>query len=248
MTDDHTTSYTLLDSRLIVEKIELLSRRIDERFPSSGLCNVSEELLKTARKTQAQVDWVSSPIRPIRYATRAVSVIIALAFLAILLTFEVPEEGFRFLDLAAHLETTINVIVLLGAAAYFLVSTENRVKRSRALDALNVLRSIAHVIDMHQLTKDPERLLKRGKETTSSPNETMSAFELSRYLDYSSEMLALSGKLAALYINNFDDPVVLASVNEIEMLTSGLSRKIWQKLMILHSLPLDAVDTVSKKV
>ncbi len=44
----------------------------------------------------------------------------------------------------------------------------------------------------------------------------MSAFELSRYLDYSSELLALSGKLAALYIRNFDDPAVLGAGNEIE--------------------------------
>lgn len=32
-----------------------------------------------------------------------------------------------------------------------------------------------------------------------------------------------------------DDAVALAAVNEVESLTTGLSRKIWQKLMILHS-------------
>jgi hypothetical protein len=31
---------------------------------------------------------------------------------------------------------------------------------------------------------------------------------------------------------------VLAAVNEIESLTTGLSRKIWQKLMIVYSSPL----------
>ncbi len=36
-----------------------------------------------------------------------------------------------------------------------------------------------------------------------------------------------------LYAQRFDDPVALAAVNEIEALTSGLSRKIWQKRMIL---------------
>jgi hypothetical protein len=62
----------------------------------------------------------------------------------------------------------------------------------------------------------------------------MTAFELSRYLDYSSEMLSLTGKIAALYAQNFDDAHVVAAVNDIEDLTSGLSRKIWQKIMILH--------------
>jgi hypothetical protein len=62
----------------------------------------------------------------------------------------------------------------------------------------------------------------------------MSSFELSRYLDYCSEMLSLTGKVGALYVQNLHDPVALASVNEIETLTTGLSRKIWQKLMIIH--------------
>jgi hypothetical protein len=39
-----------------------------------------------------------------------------------------------------------------------------------------------------------------------------------------------------LYVQYFDDPVVLATVNEIETLTTGLSRKIWQKIMIIHQL------------
>ncbi len=48
-------------------------------------------------------------------------------------------------------------------------------------------------------------------------------------------MLSLTGKLAALYVQNFDDSVALASVNEVESLTTGLSPKIRQKIMILHS-------------
>jgi hypothetical protein len=62
----------------------------------------------------------------------------------------------------------------------------------------------------------------------------MSDFELSRYLDYCSEMLSLVGKIAALYVQRFDDPVVLAAVDEIEDLTTGISRKIWQKIMIIN--------------
>jgi hypothetical protein len=53
-------------------------------------------------------------------------------------------------------------------------------------------------------------------------------------------MLSLIGKLAALYVQKFDDPVALAAVNEVEELTTGLSRKIWQKIMVLNSAPLKA--------
>ena len=111
----------------------------------------------------------------------------------------------------------------------------SRVKRRRALKAIHELRALAHIIDMHQLTKDPERVMSPGGETASSPKRKMKPFALGRYLDYCSEMLSIVGKIAALYVQNFDDNVVLASVNEVEALTTGLSRKIWQKIMILHS-------------
>jgi hypothetical protein len=87
---------------------------------------------------------------------------------------------------------------------------------------------------MHQLTKDPEWVLDRGRESGILPPRTMSRFELSRYLDYCSEALSLTSKLAALYVQEFDDPVALQAVNEVEDLTNGLARKIWQKLIVLY--------------
>ena len=42
-------------------------------------------------------------------------------------------------------------------------------------------------------------------------------------------------------------PVTLAAVNEIENLTNGLSRKIWQKIMIFDRiLAPSVVPTLSK--
>ena len=46
-------------------------------------------------------------------------------------------------------------------------------------------------------------------------------------------MLSLTGKVAALYVQDFEDGVALQAVNEIEDLTTGLSRKIWQKLTVV---------------
>ena len=62
----------------------------------------------------------------------------------------------------------------------------------------------------------------------------MSGQQLSRYLDYCSELLALTSKLAALHAQHLQDPVVLDAVNDIESQTADLSRKIWQKLTILN--------------
>ena len=63
-----------------------------------------------------------------------------------------------------------------------------------------------------------------------------SEFELSRYLEYCSEMLALISKLAAIYASRTQDREITAAVNEIEELTGNLGRKIWQKTMIATRL------------
>jgi len=75
-------------------------------------------------------------------------------------------------------------------------------------------------------------------QRTAHPSEAdhLTPFLLGRYLDYCSEMLSLIGKVAALYAQNTQDAVVLAAVDEIETLTTGLSRKIWQKIMILDQI------------
>jgi hypothetical protein len=93
---------------------------------------------------------------------------------------------------------------------------------------------------MHQLTKDPTTMPEGLHETASSEPHQMTEFELSRYLDYCSEMLALTGKLAALYMQDTRDPVVIETVTEIEDLTTNLSRKIWQKIMIVRQSPMTA--------
>ena len=48
-------------------------------------------------------------------------------------------------------------------------------------------------------------------------------------------MLSLTGKIAAVYVQEFDDGVALASASELEVLTTGLSNKIWQKISILEA-------------
>jgi hypothetical protein len=59
---------------------------------------------------------------------------------------------------------------------------------------------------------------------------------MARYLDYSSELLALASKIAALYVQRFDDAATLAAAGDVETLTVGLSQKIWQKINILNRI------------
>ena len=61
----------------------------------------------------------------------------------------------------------------------------------------------------------------------------LTPFEMQRYLDYCSELLSLVGKVAALCAEESQDPVILDTVSTIETLTTGMSRKIWQKISLL---------------
>jgi hypothetical protein len=228
--------YRSLDSEKIVETIGTLGKRIDERFPDSGLGKVCRELLMVAGESQERSAWIAKPHMSLRVIAWLL-VIIMLGGLAVVLANSTwPPNGFDLVVLVQVSEAGLNVTILLGAAVLFLATAEVRIKRGRALKAIHELRALAHVIDMHQLTKDPERVLARGGQTPSSPKHNLRAPELIRYLDYCSEMLSLIGKLAALYVQKFDDPVALSAVNEVEDLTNGLSRKIWQKIMILNAL------------
>jgi len=227
--------YRSLDSEKILGTIETLSRRIAERFPGSGLNRVCEELLTIARESQGRAAWIAKPQKSLRLITGALVTLIIGGLLLVLANASWPRNGFDLVVLVQVSEAGLNVFLLLSAAILFLVTVETRMKRRRALKAIHELRALAHVIDMHQLTKDPERLVARRPATPSSPKQNLTEFELGRYLDYCSEMLSLIGKLAALYVQKFDDPVALAAVNEVEDLTTSLSRKIWQKIMIINS-------------
>jgi hypothetical protein len=121
----------------------------------------------------------------------------------------------------------------VGIAINFLLSIETKIKRRRALRMIHLLRSIAHVVDMHQLTKDPERLTSSMPDTESSPQRTMTSVQLGRYLDYCSELLSVTSKLAALLVQRFSDALILDAVNDIETLATGLSGKIWQKIRLI---------------
>lgn len=218
----------------IIETIQALGQRIEERFPGSGLGRVARQQLGIARNTLARVEWVRKPILWVRAAVGLVILLVVSLVAGIAMRVNVP-GGMHLADVIQAVDAAINELILLGAAIIFLATTESRIKRRKALQSLRELRALAHIVDMHQLTKDPERIVEAGRaDTPSSPRRTLTRWELSRYLDYCSEMLALNSKLAALYAQNLDDPVVLAAVDEVETLTTGLCAKIWQKLVIVN--------------
>ncbi len=222
--------YQSLDPARIIETLRKLHGRIEQRFPGSGLGRLCAELVSTAETSSAEAARLSERNWPLRAAV-GVLVVLGIAAQIAAAKFLHLEDVEANVGLLGNLEAAVNLLILFGGALWFLMTLEERIKRRRALDAIHTLRSMAHVIDMHQLTKDPVALLRER-----APPRMMSKFELTRYLDYCAEMLALIGKLAALFGERMRDPVVMEAVTEIENLTTGLARKIWQKITLLGDL------------
>jgi hypothetical protein len=222
--------YQSLDPVRIVETLQKLRARIESRFPGSGLGRLCNELITTAQASSLEAAQLSERNWPLRIGVGAIVVLGVIAQIAAAKYLHL-EEFEANISLLQSLEAAVNLLILFGGALWFLMTLEERVKRRRALDALHILRSMAHVIDMHQLTKDPVALMRER-----APPRAMTKFELTRYLDYCAEMLALIGKLGALFGERMRDPVVMEAVTEIENLTTGLARKIWQKITLLGDI------------
>ncbi len=229
------SAYLQLDDAKIIKTLERLRDRICDRFPGSGLSRVSEELLGVARESASLVAYLSRPNWPVCVGVGlAIAAMLGAVFVA-LTRIRLQGGVAEWPELVQVIEAGVNDVVFLGIAVFFLLTVETRIKRQRALRALHQLRSVAHVVDMHQLTKDPEQLDPESPANTASPTRTMTRGELGRYLDYCTELLSVTSKIAALYVERFNDDVTLGAVNEIETLTAGLSRKIWQKISMLNA-------------
>src|ERR1041385_8683329 len=219
--------YRRLDARKIIETVQALQDRIEARFPNSGLGKVVAELRYVANEAVVRTEWIQKPHYPLRLVAAGSTVgmlTIMIALVRHIHQFQMDD----YTNFVQALEATIGSIVFIGAPVLFWVNSENRIKRNRALKAVHELRALAHIVDMHQLTKDPENYFGRGRRPISPPKRDMTPFELNRYLDYCSDSLALISKIAALYVQGFQDTVLLDAVDDVEDLTSGLSRKIWQ--------------------
>ena len=236
--------YRTLDTAKIVDTIATLERRISERFPGAGLAKVCAELAQIARENRVRLERIAKPNRWLRAGIALVLATgIALLVYVARIVLHLKSENADLFGVMQGIEASVNLLIVMGAAVFSLVTLESRWKRRQALEDLHELRSIVHVIDMHQLTKDPSTAV----PTPSSPRRWLSPPDLVRYLDYCSEMLSLTAKVAALYGQHSSDGTVLDAVTDIERLTTNLSSKIWQKITIVQSM-VAATPTTSVPV
>ena len=226
--------YRTLKAAKIITTLEKLEKRIAERFPGSGLVGVCGELLSVAKVSEAEVKALMRP----NYVLRGLSYSVLLAGLFLLWyvgsIIEVKRTSENLFGVLEGIDAALSILIAMGAGVFFLATLESRWTQQRALDDLHELRSLIHVIDMHQLTKDPSKESTVGTDTASSPERVMTPFELSRYLDYCAEMLSLAAKIAALYAQGTRDGVVIDTASDLSQITTNMSGKIWQKITLVQ--------------
>ncbi|WP_278256767.1 hypothetical protein [Nocardioides convexus] len=159
-------------------------------------------------------------------ATVALLVLAARAAVA-----DAPDQGLEWVPL---LESGVNDLVFAALAIWFLYSVPERLQRAGLLDLLHRLRSMAHIVDMHQPPRTPSACARRSARPSAASRWTSRPTSLEHYLDYCSEALSLIGKAAALCAEESRDAIVLDTVSTVETLTVSLERKIWQKISILN--------------
>lgn len=232
-----TTALQRLEPEPVLVTVERLRDRVGARFPGRGLQRVATELVALTQEVSASAAVNRGRMRVVRTVSRVLVVLVlaatvtALGFVLHSAVVDGPDHEVEWLSL---LESGINDVVFASIAVWFLYTVPERVRRADTLALLHKLRSLAHIIDMHQLTKDPERLRSSFRPTPQSPAMDLDPGQLEHYLDYCSEMLSLVGKVAALCAEESRDAVVLDTVSTIETLTTGMARKIWQKISVLN--------------
>ena len=220
-----------IDSKKIQEAITNISNRIEVRFPDSSLYLLSKELLITLSSINETVIYISKPKKWIRILFISIALIFAFLFgsgIKVLLNTTATKEINGYIQ---STEAALNAFALIGAAFFFMFKLEERLKENIILKNINELRMFIHLIDMYQLGKDPLSI--KPLSTIQSNQNIMDDFEMGRYFNYCCELLSLSSKMAVLFINENTTERVSEAINEIELLSAALNRKIWQKIALL---------------
>ncbi len=227
--------------RLEVEPVRRTAVRLVERMtarlPDRNLVRVGDEVVRLIDDVASGSSEIRGRLRAARVASRvllAVVVVLAGVVFALALRDARDEQALaNSFDWLPLIEAGINDLVFIAIAVFFLHSVPDRLERAHTLSLLHRLRSLAHIVDMHQLTKDPERLRGSYVPSSRSADVALDRGQMEAYLDYCSELLSLIAKAAALCAEESQDSVVLDTVSTIETLTTDMARKIWQKIALL---------------
>jgi hypothetical protein len=213
--------YKHLRADKLIDTADRLASRIVGRFPEANLGKVAVAVADLTRNAVATAERINRPNWKLRVGLIGLAAFILAAAgvsVAVIATFyrEHLFEIGRVLSGAG---------LWLGGAFVFFWTLETRLRRGKVVKALHELRGLAHIIDLHQMSKDPDC----GPD--SDPAYNLGG--LVAYLGLCGELLALLSKIGQLYVEDFPDGTTLAAVDQLENLTAALSQKIWQKATLM---------------
>ena len=221
-----------IDVTQIVSTAERLLRRSRERFPEAGLNELLSELLETSEASHGAVAKASRPA----WWLRVILVACLVGFTSFLLwVSRLVRSSDDIMNVTVLVQTIwacVELLAVFGGSVVVMFSAEGKLRRRPLIKILSELRSLAHIIDLHQMPLLPPDLRSSLPPTASSPvsGSSMEAALLARYLGYSVEALGLVGLLSAYCAQDVSDQKVLDLAEQTENLALGLSQKITNKI------------------
>ncbi len=206
-----------LDPAKLIKTSDNLAAWIDRDFNHSHLSVVAANVQRLTQEAVVTAQRIRRPIWLLRIGIWGLCLAFVAGAVHQLVTHRL-DEILHFLD------ETKGAALYLGAFLLAFITLEVRFKRRRAIKAVNELRAVAHIVDMHQLAKD---------QTIEEFREHTTPEQMERYLHACIALLALLSKIGQLYVEHFPDTVATQAVNEFEMIATGLSDKIWMKILSL---------------
>lgn len=230
-----------LTHAFVGETASRLVERIQQRFGDDPLTDIARQVLDVAKMSEKRIARALRVGFFIRMLTwplvLAAGVGIAWWVKSLNLTLRVNDAG----DLAQSLDSVFQLLLVLGAGGWFLLSIGTKAQRRSLFKALQELHALTQVIDLVQLDKDPDRLhFSSDQRTPTSPTlgKANTAFLLGRYLDYCSELLSVLSKIACLYRERVSDEAVLSRLGDFDRLSNQLRANIGSKMgLIVPSQP-----------
>jgi hypothetical protein len=215
-----------MDHKLNHEKLQQTSNQlaewINDEFGKSHLAKVSREVSLFASEAVARAEAIRRPIWYLRVAIWGTISLILAGAVHQIWTHQLHE-------IIKFMNDTSGAAAWLVAALAIFITLEVRLKRRRAIQAINELRGLVHIVDMHQLAKD-EAIEEFYKDKDKK--------QIVEYLHACTAMLAILSKLGQLYVENFPDETAVRAVNDFELITTGLSNKIWLKILSMKKIEM----------
>ena len=115
-------SYLRLDPNQIIDTVEVLTRRIRERFPQSNLNKVCDSLLDVARQAQVRSDQIARPMYALRLLTVLFIAGVVSLFVVILRVVGLEDNHIGLEDLLSMGDAGFQTLVVVGATVVFLTT------------------------------------------------------------------------------------------------------------------------------